>query len=84
MLKDAKMNLYSPETYKNGIDMTLVWSNLKAKEYQFLSDWICNNTLMYYEESELWDIIGIKPYTLEAFFPFKCRAMPWANNRIRV
>ena len=64
--------------------MTSVWSDLKPEQYKFLSNWICNNTSMYYEESELWDIIGIKPYTLEAFFPFTCRAMPWANNRIRV
>jgi len=38
---------------------------------------------MYYEESELWDIIGVVPYTIDAHFPFVCRSMIWANNRIR-
>jgi hypothetical protein len=39
---------------------------------------------MIYEESSLWDVIGITPYTIESYFRFSCKAMPWANNRIRV
>ena len=38
---------------------------------------------MYYDEKELWDIIGIVPYSIHSFFPFECRTMPWSNDRIR-
>ena len=38
---------------------------------------------MSYEEHELWDVIGIKTYTLEDYYPFTCRTMHWSNNRIR-
>ena len=39
---------------------------------------------MYYDESALWDIIGIKPFSIKTYYGFKCKAMPWANNRIRI
>ena len=38
---------------------------------------------MYYEEMALWDWIGIVPYTMNTVFPFTCKTMVWANNRIR-
>ena len=38
---------------------------------------------MAYEESALFDIIGIKAFTIESYFPFDCRVMPWSNDRIR-
>ena len=38
---------------------------------------------MAYEESALYDIIGIKAFTIESYFPFECRVMAWSNDRIR-
>ena len=64
--------------------MTDVWTDLSAPQHAYLNAFICTQTSMYYEETELWDIIGVVPYTVESLFPFNCRAMRWANNRIRV
>ena len=63
--------------------MTDVWKELTDEQFSYLNDFICNNTHLYYEEQELWDIIGITPYSLKSYFPLHCRAMRWANNRIR-
>ena len=63
--------------------MTDVWSSMSTQQLRYVNDFICSNSKMYYEESALWDVIGIKPYTIESYFPFTCRTMPWANNRIR-
>ena len=63
--------------------MGQVWDNLNEAQMKRLEDFICGHTKMHYEEVELWDIIGIDPYTLNAFFPFECRMMPWSNDRIR-
>ena len=38
---------------------------------------------MKYHELELFDYIGISPYTIESFFTFDCHMMMWANDRIR-
>ena len=77
----AKMRAKEPN--KKGFDMTDVWNDLTPGQHKYLNDFICGQTTMFYEESELWDIIGITPYTIDAYFPFVCRSMIWANNRIR-
>jgi len=38
---------------------------------------------MYYEEKALWDWIGIVPYSMNTVFPFSCKTMVWANNKVR-
>ena len=63
--------------------MTDVWKELRDEQFQYLNDFICGNTKMYYEESALYDYIGIIPYTVNSYFPFTCKSMVWANNRIR-
>jgi hypothetical protein len=40
--------------------------------------------IVYTHDESLNDSIGIKPYTIETFFEFECRVMPWANDKIRI
>jgi hypothetical protein len=70
------------------MDYSGIWKVLAMEEnserFEYVNDFICKNTRMYYEEKSFYDIIGITPYTIQAYFPFSCRAMMWANNKIRI
>ena len=70
------------------MDYSGIWKVLAREEnsarFEYVNDFICKNTRMYYEEKSLYDIIGITPFTIQAYFPFSCRAMMWANNKIRI
>lgn len=72
-----------PNWYVSSINMKDVWAKLNTEQFKFVNNHICSNTGFSYNEDALWDVIGIKPYSIKAYFPFECRMMPWANDRIR-
>ena len=59
-----------PNWYQGSINMKDVWKTMNKKQFKFVNDYICSNTHMSYNEDALWDIIGIKPYSIKAYFPF--------------
>jgi hypothetical protein len=52
----------------------------KEKLYKFL----CGNVRMFVHDEFLNDTVGIQAYTTETYFDFKCRVMPWTNDKIRI
>jgi hypothetical protein len=49
-----------------------------------LDKFLCKNTKTYIHEEKLDDSIGIQAYSIETFFDFECRVMPWTNDKIRI
>ena len=85
--KDVDMsNIWANYNQDKGTDrlnLSKLWDTMTPDQFNYVNNFICGNTRMSYEESALWDIIGISPFNIKAYFRFTCRSMPWANNKIR-
>ena len=51
---------------------------------EYVQEYICNRTKLYYRQTEYFDNSGEQPYTDEVVFIGVCKPMSWANNRLRV
>ena len=65
-LKQARQTKLTDKSFDMSAKMGQIWDEIRDDQIKFLNDWICSNTQLSYQQEELWDIIGIKPYTLES------------------
>ena len=60
------------------------FDNLSDKQKDYVEEFLCNNTRVYYEEQEFYDYIGTKPWSNFQQYIFECRIQRWANDFIRI
>lgn len=62
----------------------LQYEDFTEQEEEYIKQFLCNNTRMYYHESLYKDYIGTVPYTLDFNYDWNCDIMPWATDKIRI
>lgn len=53
-------------------------------DQDYFNHYICNHTEYYYQFQRFFDAVGTETYAENSKFEFKCYAMPWSNDKIRV
>ena len=62
----------------------LVAKDLKYTDKKIIEQYACSNSFFKYEEAELFEKIGEKPYSLEVNFYFKCEILHFIDDKIRI
>ena len=60
------------------------YEEFTKKEEEYIKQFLCNNTRLYYHELLYKDYIGTIPYTLDFNYDWNCDIMPWASDKIRL
>ena len=59
------------------------FNKFTEKEKEYVQEFICNNTRMVYREKKLYDHIGKEAYSVNTFFNWECKVLPWSDGKIR-
>lgn len=62
----------------------LNYEEFNPTEEEYVKQFLCNNTRLYYHQSTYLDYIGTVPYKLSYNYDWKCDIMPWASDKIRL